>query len=57
MKDQAIEEVRARRRSLLRDKYDGSVEKMIAACIEWQIKHPGRTVTPKGHRTTRRAVA
>ena len=42
MKDSAVEEVRARRRRLLKERYGGSVDRMIQTAIERQRLHPLR---------------
>jgi len=44
MKDKAIEEIRSRRRRLIREKYDGSVVKFVHGAIEWEHQHPERVI-------------
>jgi len=56
MTDKVIEEIRQRRRTLIQARYDGSIDKMVAASLEWQRSHPGRAVPVRTHRKVR-AVA
>ena len=45
--DDAIEEMRERRRKLLKEKYDGSLERLFNDADQWQKKHPERVVHPQ----------
>jgi hypothetical protein len=44
MKDQAIEEIRQRRRDLCKQKYGGTVEQMVAAAMQIDSSHPAKVV-------------
>jgi len=44
VKDKIVEEIRARRRQLVRGKYDGSVDRFVGAAIAWDGKHPDRVI-------------
>ena len=56
MKDIAVEEVRARRRRLLKERYGGSVDRLIQAAIESQRMHPLNVINLR-KRASARAVA
>ena len=56
MKDMAVEEVRARRRRLLQERYGGSVDRLIQAAIEGQRQRPLRVINLR-KRASARAVA
>ena len=56
MTDKVIEEIRRRRRALIRTQYGGSIDRMVAASMKWQHKHPSRVVLSRTHRKIR-AVA
>ena len=56
MTDKIIEEIRSRRRQLMRTRYGGSIDKLVEAGIEWQRKHPGRAVSLRSNPRAR-AVA
>jgi hypothetical protein len=45
METDPVEEIRERRRRLIRDKYHGSVEALIDEAMRWEKAHPRRTVT------------
>jgi hypothetical protein len=45
--DDAIEEMRERRRKLLKEKYDGSLECLFNDAEQWQKQHPERIVQPQ----------
>ena len=45
--DKAIEEMRKRRRKLLKEKYDGSLERLFNDAEQWQMQHPERIVHPQ----------
>ena len=44
MKDDAVEEIRARRRKLIKEQYGGSISRLIDEAIQWQAKHPDKVV-------------
>jgi len=56
MRDTAVEEIRARRRRLLQERYGGSVDRMIQAAMESQRLHPVRVINLR-RRASARAVA
>jgi hypothetical protein len=56
MRDLAVEEVRARRRRLLKERYGGSVDRMIQAAIENQRLRSHRVVNLR-QRAPAKAVA
>ena len=56
MKDMAVEEVRARRRRLLKERYGGSVDRLVQSAIDGQRLHPLRVVNLR-RRGSVRAVA
>ena len=39
-----IEEIRARRRTMFRNKFHGSVEELIDHAMRWARKHPERMI-------------
>jgi hypothetical protein len=45
--DDAIEEMRDRRRKLLKEKYDGSLDRLFNDAEQWQKQHPERIVHPQ----------
>ena len=45
MIDREVEEIRARRRDLLKKRYAGSIDRFIRDAQEWQRKHKTKTVT------------
>ncbi len=51
MKDEAIEAIRQRRRKLFREKYNGSIDQLVAAAIKWEQKHPEQVVHAHRRRT------
>jgi len=53
MKDIAVEELRARRRRLLKERYNGSVDRMIQAAMESQRQHPLHVINLKKRRAVR----
>jgi hypothetical protein len=53
MKDRIVEEIRSRRRKLMREKYHGSAEKLVHEAIEWARQHPERVI----HARRKQAVA
>jgi hypothetical protein len=56
MKDMMLEEIRQRRRDLIKKRFGGSIDKMVQAMMEWQKKNPGRTASLRGQHK-QRAVA
>ncbi len=46
IRDEAIEEIRERRRKLINEQYGGSIDRFLDDAIEWQKKHPERVVNP-----------
>jgi hypothetical protein len=57
MKDQAIEEIRARRRTLFKEKYGGSIEEMVSAAMEADSRHPAKVVPAPLHHARQRIRA
>jgi hypothetical protein len=55
IRDEAIEEIRERRRKLLKEEYGGSIDRFFDAAEEWQKKHPERIVHPHRHIELRKA--
>lgn len=53
MKDKVVEEIRSRRRRLIQEKYEGSLDKFVQGAIEWEHKHPDRVL----HAHRKRAAA
>jgi hypothetical protein len=47
IRDEAIEEIRERRRKLLKEQYDGSIDRLLDDAEQWQKKHPERVVHPE----------
>ena len=45
--DEAIEEMRERRRKLMKEKYGNSPERLFDDADKWQKNHPERVVHPK----------
>jgi hypothetical protein len=56
MIDKAIEEIRGRRRELIKTRYGGSAARLFESAIRWQAEHPGKTVSLR-KKSSRRAVA
>ena len=56
MRDIAVEEVRAVRRSLLKERYGGSADRMIQAAIEGQRQHPRRVINLRRRSSARTAA-
>lgn len=42
MKDQAVEEVRERRRRLIKDQYHGSIHAFVSEIVRWGTAHPDK---------------
>jgi hypothetical protein len=56
MTDRVIEEIRERRRNLIKTRYGGSVDRVVASSCEWQKMHP-RKVANLRRITAARAIA
>jgi len=46
IRDEAIEEIRERRRDLLKKQYGGSIDRFMDDAEEWQKNHPDRVGHP-----------
>jgi len=57
MKDNAVEEIRERRRKLIKEKYAGSISRLIDEAIRWQKQHPDRVVDLRKRKYGEAAVA
>ena len=49
MKDQAIDEIRERRRDLFTKKYGGSIEQMVSSAMKTDSRHPAKVVRAPVH--------
>jgi hypothetical protein len=47
IRDEAVEEIRERRRVLLTERYGGSIDRLLDDAGQWQKKHPERIVKPE----------
>lgn len=47
MFDKEVEEIRARRRKMIKDKYDGNINKLIDEAMEWEKENSNRVASPK----------
>ncbi|MFC1461417.1 hypothetical protein ACFLQR_02725 [Verrucomicrobiota bacterium] len=47
-----VEEIRKRRRQLMREKYGTSVGKLVEEASKWERKHPTRIVDLRGKHLT-----
>jgi len=45
--DEAIEEMRERRRKLMKEKYDNSPDRLFEEADKWQKEHPDRVAHPQ----------
>jgi hypothetical protein len=54
MKDPVVEEIRERRRRLLRERYRGSVRAFVADAVRWSTEHSDKVTSL---RTRRRRAA
>ena len=54
IRDEAIEEIRERRRRLIKEQYGGSIDRFFDDADEWQKKHPERVVHPQRLRELRK---
>jgi hypothetical protein len=55
IRDEAIEEIRERRRRLIKEQYGGSMDRFIDDADEWQKKHPEKVVRPERIRELKKA--
>ncbi len=55
IRDEAIEEIRERRRRLIKEQYGGSIDRFLDDAEEWQKKHPERVVHPERIRELKKA--
>jgi hypothetical protein len=46
IRDEAIEQIRERRRRLIKERYGGSIDRYFDEAMEWQKKNPGRVARP-----------
>jgi hypothetical protein len=46
IRDEIIEEIRERRRKLIRDEFGGSIDKFFDEAARWQKQHPELMVQP-----------
>jgi hypothetical protein len=53
--DQAVEQIRERRRRILRERYAGSIDRWMDGAQKWQREHPDRVVTLEDVRRIRKA--
>ena len=53
MIDREVEEIRKRRRRILRDDYGGSIERFVEDARDWGQKHPEKVVNLKRKRPTK----
>jgi hypothetical protein len=56
MHDKEVEEVRSRRKELLKREFDGSMEKFGEAARAWEREHPERVVDVRGLRSLRKTA-
>lgn len=50
MKDKLVEEIRARRRRLFREKYGCSVDGLVRGAMAWEREHPDRAIRKRHQR-------
>jgi hypothetical protein len=55
IRDEAIEEIRERRRHLIKELYGGSIDRFFDDAEDWQKKHPERIVHPERIRELKKA--
>lgn len=46
IRDEAIEEIRERRRLMIQEQYEGSIERFLDDAEKWQKEHPEKIVRP-----------
>lgn len=56
IRDEAIEEIRERRRHLLKVQYGGSIDRFLDDAEEWQKNNPDRIVRPERVRELSKAT-
>ena len=54
--DEAIEEMRERRRNYIKEKYENSLDRLFEAADKWQEEHPERIAHPE-RKATRKKVS
>jgi hypothetical protein len=47
IRDEAIEEIRERRRRMIEEQYGGSIDRFLDDAEEWQKKHPEQLAHPQ----------
>ena len=55
IRDEAIEEMRERRRKLMKEKYGNSLDRLFEEADKWQKQHPERIVHPQRTDTLKKA--
>ena len=55
MIDKEVEEIRSRRRKLLREKYNGNINILIDEAMNWQKENPDKIDSPKRNKKTKQA--
>ena len=53
--DEAIEEIRERRRRMIKEQYGGSIDRFLDEAEEWQKKHPEQLAHPQHIRDLKKA--
>ena len=56
MKDHAVEEIRDRRRKLIKEQYGGSIGRLIEEAMAWEKRHADRCVDPRKRRRSVTAI-
>jgi hypothetical protein len=56
MQTDPVEEIRERRRRLIRDRYHGSIEALIDESVTWAASHGRRTVGSRRPKPVKQAV-
>ena len=46
IRDEAIEEIRERRRRMIQEEYGGSIDRFLDDAEKWHKEHPEKTVRP-----------
>jgi hypothetical protein len=55
IRDEAIEEIRERRRRMIKEQYGGSIDRFLDEAEEWQKKHPEQLAHPQRIRELKKA--
>jgi hypothetical protein len=55
IRDEAIEEIRERRRRLIKEQYGGSIDRFLDDAEKWQKEHPEQVVRPERIRELKKA--